>query len=119
MFSINKQKGDWGEEIAAKYLAKIGYKIIERNYRNRFGEIDIVAREKEVICFVEVKMRGSVNCGTSLEAVDNRKQEKIRLIAGEYLQKFADKDFPVRFDVIAITEVNNSDYAIDFIKDAF
>lgn len=83
---MNKRKiGDYYEELAVKYLVKAGYEILEKNYRNRYGEIDIIAREKEYICFCEVKFRTDVSYGAAAEAVDYYKQRKIVNVAKYYM----------------------------------
>ncbi|NOQ41944.1 MAG: DUF91 domain-containing protein, partial [Desulfuromusa sp.] len=69
--------GAWGEEQAVNYLLKQGMKIIERNFRTPIGEIDIIARDKKFLGFLEVKTRRSTACGTPHEAVGQRKQRQI------------------------------------------
>lgn len=80
-----KKIGDIGEDYAAAYLKKHGYKIIERNYRKNYGEIDIIAKTAGVVCFVEVKTRHSNTITQPYEAVDFRKQNKIIHTASAYL----------------------------------
>ena len=100
---FNKVKGDINEEIAVKYLKKnTKLKIIERNYRNKIGEIDIIARENDVIVFIEVKYRSTLRYGYGREAVDDNKQWKIRNVAQMYLREIGDMNARVRFDVIDI-----------------
>jgi len=122
---INKRSfGKSGEEAAANYLQANGYKLIERNYQcGRIGEIDIIAAEKEYICFVEVKTRTGNLFGTPSEAVDARKQANIRKLAWIYLKKCGKTECNVRFDVV---EVLGHKYEnklvvenINIIKDAF
>ena len=70
----NIQKGKYGEELAAEFLIKSGYKIIDKNYKfSRYGEIDIIALEKDTLCFIEVKTRTNNNFGSGLEAVTKEK----------------------------------------------
>jgi putative endonuclease len=99
---LNKIKGEMGEERAVKFLKKQKYKILERNYTTHIGEIDIIAEKRDVIVFVEVKERETLEFGRPAEAVDEKKQNKIRQVASLYLQtkrmSFAD----VRFDVVEI-----------------
>jgi len=116
-----KQKdvlGQTGEKIAATYLQNKGYKILERNWRGRFGEIDIIAQEKNQIVFVEVKARQSKDFGLPEEAVDFKKQNKLVRTALEYLQKTPTK-LSFRFDVIGIEFKSFSNYKISHIKNAF
>ncbi len=91
------------EAMAAQYLEKQGYEILEKNFRCRLGEIDIVAREGAYLCFVEVKYRRSGVMGWPEEAVDANKQRRISRAADYYLLSHAAGfDVGVRFDVVAI-----------------
>ncbi|MGL5435202.1 MAG: YraN family protein [Lachnospiraceae bacterium] len=103
------------EGIAAGYLEKQGLVVLERNYRSRQGEIDLIARDGDYLVFVEVKFRRNDRMGSAQEAVDLRKQQKIGRTAGCYLyqHRYGD-DVPCRFDVVAITGTK-----ICWIKDAF
>jgi len=83
----NKITGNLGEDLAEAYLIKKGYRILNRNFRTRFGEIDLIARKDEMITFFEVKTRLSSICGTGREAVDERKIAHIRKAALEYITK--------------------------------
>lgn len=106
--------GGVGEKKAAKHLKKNGYKILEKNYRARFGEIDLIAERNGEIVFIEVKTRSDEEYGFASEAVNSKKQEKYRLAATEYLMRKEKTDSPCRFDVIEII-----DGEINHIKDAF
>lgn len=91
------------EQQAAEYLQRQGFQILEQNFRSRFGEIDIVAKEGETLCFVEVKYRSGRDCGSPQEAVDRRKRRKISRMARFYLAKHGyDEWSPCRFDVVAM-----------------
>lgn len=98
----NKIEGDAGEIRAAEFLKAKGYKIIQTNFKTKFGEIDIIAKDKSSLVFVEVKERQTLAYGRPIEAVDERKQQKIRQVAEFYLMikhiPYAD----VRFDIIEI-----------------
>lgn len=95
--------GTWGEDKACRYLEKEGYRIVMRNYRvGRLGEVDIVAREGEYLCFVEVKTRTGTAYGNPCEAVGFRKQQSIRMLAAMYLGNKGLADVNVRFDVVEI-----------------
>lgn len=109
--------GKKGEIIAVNYLKKQGYKILETNYKNKIGEIDIIAKDKDFFVFVEVKTRTSSMFGDPLEAIDEQKQYKIRQVATMYLMKTNQLETPVRFDAIAI--LGDEDHEIRHIKDAF
>jgi len=115
----NRQKlGQSGESIAAWYLKKCGYKIIEQNYRTPLGEIDIIAKEKKTIVFVEVKSRRSVRYGSPKWAVTPRKQRKISTVALQYLKMTRQMDARARFDVVAIIS-NRDEPQIEIVKNAF
>lgn len=91
------------EQIASEYLEAQGFVILEKNYRNRYGEIDIVAQEGKTICFVEVKYRSSNRYGYPIEAVDYRKQKKILAVSRYYLLMHGQSEWtPCRFDIVAI-----------------
>jgi len=93
--------GRWGEALAAEYLRKKGFRILEAGWRCRFGEIDLIAADRKYLCFVEVKLRKSAAFGGAGEFVDRRKQEKLRATAELYLTQSPTKLQP-RFDVIEI-----------------
>lgn len=116
----NISLGDAGEDLALKHLLKSGYKIIAQKYREKTGEIDIIAEEKGTIVFVEVKTRSSNLFGSPAEAVSYSKQQKIINTALLYLRKKVCKDVPVRFDIIEVT-VNkcHNEHKCNHIKDAF
>ena len=82
-----RQTGTTGEELASGFLKKQGYGITEKNYRTKFGEIDIIAVHRKTVVFVEVKMRTSDLFGTPGEAVNTAKLNKIRKVASYYLEK--------------------------------
>lgn len=99
--AANKKLGKDGEKQAVKYLKKQGYKILETNYKTRFGEVDIIARKSGTVAFIEVKTRLSDIFGTPSQAVTRARQHKYALAAKYY---FAGEiiDCTVRFDVIEI-----------------
>ncbi|MFO7930479.1 MAG: YraN family protein [Thermodesulfobacteriota bacterium] len=98
----SRQFGRLGESLAVRHLKKNGYSILARNYCNRFGEIDIIARHKGVIVFVEVKARSSSGFGSSKAAVDRNKQKKISMTALGYLKENRSMDAKARFDVVCV-----------------
>jgi len=103
---LSKQRinlGKSGEDLAAKVLQKKGLKIITRNFRNKFGEIDIIAKDNETLVFVEVKTRASARFGLPEEAVTEAKQQQVIRVASSYLSQHKLLNVPVRFDVVAIT----------------
>ena len=117
----NKRKlGTDGEDMAAEILSQNGYTILDRNFRfGRLGEIDIIAREKGYICFIEVKTRRSLNYGLPCEAVTARKQETIRRIAEIYLLRKRLKDEKLRFDIVEIVLQTDKKNHINILKNAF
>ena len=98
----NKIEGTGGEILAVNFLKKKKYKILETNFSNHVGEIDIIAEKDGVIVFVEVKRRQTLQYGRPIEAVDTRKQNKIRKVAEIYLMLKNKTLADVRFDVIEI-----------------
>lgn len=103
-----------GEILARKYLEQNNYKILKTNYKNKIGEIDIIAKDKNYVVFVEVKTRTSEKYGRASEAVDKHKQHKIRNVATVYLMQQKLLEGQVRFDVIEVY-----DESINHIKNAF
>lgn len=97
----NKATGSIGEKEACSYLKKKGYKIIEQNYRSAFGEIDIIAKYKDKIIFVEVKKRSSNKFGYGYDAVNYSKQKKIIKTAENFINENNIKAL-CQFDVISI-----------------
>lgn len=98
----NKQTGDYGESLACQYLQKQGYKILERNYRIRGGEIDIVAREKETLVFVEVKTRWSHEYGLPTESMTPWKIKFLLKTARFYIQKIGWGNKEYRLDFVGV-----------------
>lgn len=114
--TVNKRfLGSKGEDSAVKFLEQQHYKIITRNYRSHFGEIDIIAMDKNHTVFIEVKSRNSFIFGSPQDSVIQKKKRRITLTAIDYIQKNHLENKPVRFDVIAI----NPDRSINLIKNAF
>ena len=114
----NLEFGKTAENTAAKFLKAKGYKILERNYKSKFGEIDIIAQQKGVICFLEVKARHSLKQGFPQEAVSFSKQRQISRVAVNYLKTYNLLDRPARFDVVALLYVDNQPQ-VSLITDAF
>lgn len=98
----NKIRGNAGEILAVNFLKSKKYQIIQTNYSNKIGEIDIIAKKDGVLVFVEVKSRATLAFGRPIEAVDFRKQNKIRTTAELYLAFKHMSEHDVRFDVIEI-----------------
>jgi putative endonuclease len=118
MQNKRQQFGEKSENLAAWYLKKNGYKILEQNYRTALGEIDIIAKEKKTIVFVEVKSRQSIHFGNPKWAVTPKKQRKISMVALQYLKRTRQMDAAARFDVVAVTS-NRDQPQIEIVKNAF
>ncbi len=118
MLNRHQQFGKKSERLAAEFLDRMGYRILETNYRSKVGEIDIIARDKGVIVFVEVKARASSRFGSPKGAVTPAKQRKISMAALEYLKRSGESGARARFDVVAIdTAAGKTD--IEVVKNAF
>lgn len=111
-------KGRQAEELAARYLAYKGYQILEKRYRSRLGEIDLIARQNETLVFVEVKYRRSLRYGRPSAAVGPAKQQKIRRTALYYLRQSRQTDQPCRFDVVELWQENGR-YKVHHYHNAF
>lgn len=115
--------GQRGEELAADYLLKKGYRLIERNFRNNYGEIDIIAldiaKKEKTLVFVEVKTRKNDLFSYPSEAVTKKKQSQISKVAMAYLSKNNMENVAARFDVVAILLPDNGLAQIDLIQNAF
>jgi len=96
------KKGKKGEDIACRALKRDGYVILEKNYRLREGEIDIIAQHEDYICFVEVKARSSESFGLPEESIINRKKERIIIAANTYIEENDLHGMSMRFDVVAV-----------------
>ena len=117
--SNNRQNlGRRGEDIATGYLEKRGYHIITRNFRTPLGEIDIVARDKSSIVFIEVKSRTGTGYGSPASAVTLKKQRQISRVALLYIKEHNLHDAPARFDVVSIL-LSGGSSRIEHITDAF
>lgn len=113
---MNRRKeGAYYENLVAEYLKTQGYEILEKNYRCRIGEIDLIAKEGETLVFVEVKYRRDDKMGNPKEAVNRKKQKKISMAASYYLMRECGRmDIPCRFDVAAVLGEQ-----IEVVKNAF
>lgn len=114
-----KKLGDRGEDIATDFLNSKNYEIIDRNYRFGHGEIDIIAKDKEVLVFIEVKTRKNLEFGRPELAVTKNKQRQIRKIAEMYLVENKIADVDCRIDVVAIMIKKNLPPEINHIENAF
>ena len=112
--------GEFGEERAARFLRRKGYRIVERNYRCRQGEIDIIARKRDILAFVEVKLRRDDRFAEAREFVTTAKQRRILAAASLYLAQCGE-DVQPRFDVIEIYAPNGErgPITINHLENAF
>jgi len=111
----SKKIGFAYEQVAAEYLEKMGYSILKRNFYTKFGELDMIARDGKYLVFVEVKFRSGDRGGHPLEAVDKRKQMRMKKAAQFYLLRYGfPENTPCRFDVVGILKEE-----IFYIKNAF
>lgn len=118
---MSRELGAWGEELAARFLRRKGYTIVERNYSCRFGEIDLIARRREVIAFVEVKLRKNSDFAAAREFVTYAKQQRILKSASLWLSAHGCELQP-RFDVIEIYAPDGMETkrpAVNHLEDAF
>lgn len=117
----NNLNGAWGEAIAARYLRKKHYHLVAAGYRSRFGEIDLIVKDRKYLVFVEVKLRKNGDFAKAMEYVDRRKQDRLRVTASVYLAANPTQLQP-RFDVIEIYApegADTSDPQITHLEDAF
>lgn len=117
----NKLSGAWGEALAAEYLRKKHYKVLAAGYSCKFGEIDLIVRDRKFLVFVEVKLRKSGSFARAMEYVDARKQDRLRMTASMYLSNNPTNLQP-RFDVIEIYAPDGTataDPEISHLEDAF
>ncbi|HUI31434.1 MAG TPA: YraN family protein [Candidatus Acidoferrales bacterium] len=114
----NKLVGARGENLAAEFLSRHGFEIVERNFRYGHGEIDIIVRRGKLISFCEVKTRTGDTYGTGEEAVNSEKQDQIRKVAEGYIAERNLEDYEFRFDVVVV-EIRRSETRIRVIENAF
>jgi len=117
--SRTQAAGNRGEAEVARYLRKKGYALLASQWRCRFGELDIVAKDRRgTICFVEVKLRGAGAIGLPREFVDGKKQARLRAAASAWLSKH-DIDAPARFDVAEVYTENDGTLRVEYLESAF
>lgn len=119
MTDPDKVLGKSGEDRAVSFLRQKGYFILARNFRTRLGEIDIIAKEKDTIVFVEVKTRRSLRYGRPCEAVSRHKQFKMRITAQSYLAQKRLWESPCRFDIIEILDASGGTEKLQHLRGAF
>jgi putative endonuclease len=118
MLNLRQQYGAQSESLAARLLKQRGYTILKTNYRTPLGEIDIIARDRDTIVFVEVKARRSLGFGGPKWAVTPKKQRKISMVALYYLKTTRQSQAKARFDVVAIRSLTEPPQ-VEIIQNAF
>ncbi len=118
MTQKRRDLGKKGEALAVAFLKKKHYKILFRNYRCRFGEIDIIAVHEKTLVFIEVKTRTSDFFGLPQEAVRQKKQKKISMVAMEFIQRNRLEEKDARFDIVAI-QLKPDGFCFELIENAF
>jgi putative endonuclease len=118
MEEARRELGKRGEDAAAQYIGKKGYRIVERNFTCKLGEMDIIALDGKTLCFIEVKTLSGNTYGPPEIAVTVHKQHQLSKVALAYLNQNHLHDIEARFDVIAVT-LSPGDERVELIKDAF
>ena len=120
MTTTRQELGKSGENLASAEIERRGYAVIERGYRTRWGEIDIIAHDGETLVFVEVRRKSHVDCGSAVESIGPEKRRRVVRMAVDYLARndLYDK-CPVRFDVVAIDDQADGAPRLTLFRDAF
>ena len=119
--SHTRARGNQAEHTAVRWLKNQGFRILERNHRNRAGEIDVIALDGETLCFIEVKARAGSTAGPAIEAVHLRKQMRLARAASVYLAS-SGWEGPCRFDVLGLDRAGDDQtgtWTFTLIEDAF
>ena len=113
------EQGQLAEQQASEYLNRQGLKLVERNYRCRNGEIDLIMQSDNTLVFVEVRFRSDSSFGGAAASVDRYKQQKLLVAAQHYLQKHHAFNRPCRFDVVAVLPGQDGELKFEWITNAF
>lgn len=120
MKNFNKDIGNYGEDISYDFLKKQGYFVLSRNFRTKYGEIDIICKKNDLIIFIEIKSRYNYNHGSPIEAITYSKQMQIIKLCKFYIYTNNLIKYNVRFDVIEVFfNMDNNLHSINHITDAF
>lgn len=114
----HNDRGRWGEQKAAEYLERCGFRILERDWRDGHRDLDIVAIDSDQLVVVEVKTRRNDDVMAPELAVDARKMRNLAIAAAKYV-KMSDIELPLRFDIVTVTGTGDGDWKINHIEDAF
>lgn len=112
----NQRLGAYGEMVAARHLSQRGFVLLDRNWRCEIGEIDLVLREGPVLVVCEVKTRRSHDFGAPLEAVDQRKVERLQRLAYRWLQAHRARVDDVRIDLVGVTVPRQGSAAVEHVE---
>ncbi len=115
----NSKLGARGEALAVLHLVDAGMEVVDRNWRSRYGELDVVARDGDVLVFVEVKTRSGLGYGTPAESVTYSKQLRIRRLALQWLEERGSPWVRLRFDVVAIVMTRDGDPVVSHLRGVF
>lgn len=117
---MNRQAlGHWGEQVAAAHLERLGWTIVDRNFRAGRHEVDLVARRGEVVAFVEVKTRSGERFGHPLTSIIEKKRRSIERVAEAWVARFGDRGVRCRFDVISIVGRGLNGFRMQHFEDAW
>jgi putative endonuclease len=119
MTNVTQAVGAYGERLAVRHLVAAGMVLLDRNWRSGTGEIDIVARDGDVVVFCEVKTRRGPGFGTPAEAVNARKVARLRRLAAEWLAHARVRPREIRFDVIAVVSPPRGAPTLEHVRGAF
>lgn len=114
-----RTRGELGEQIAERHLERRGYRVVERNFRTRYGEIDLIVVDTRAIVFCEVKTRRSDRFGAPVEAITHKKRQRLRLLAAKWLDDQRAVVRELRFDVASVTPGPDGRLAIEVLEGAF
>jgi putative endonuclease len=118
LLNLRQKFGKFGEDLAVRYLKRKGYQVLCRNYRTRFGEIDIIAKDSDTLVFVEVKSRQTSSFGNPKYSITHEKQKRISKTALYYLKINDQSNCRARFDVVTVTKADKKT-SVEIIKNAF
>ncbi len=111
--------GKLGEDLACEELTRLGYRILDRRFRTRCGELDIVARDGPVLVFVEVRARSGDRFGNPFESVTWQKQHRLSRMAAAYLCAKQLAEVPCRFDIVGVTDAGDGAFHLELMRNAF
>ncbi|MBU1853337.1 MAG: YraN family protein [Candidatus Omnitrophica bacterium] len=111
--------GKRGEDLAVSYLKRHGFEIVEKNYKTKHGEIDIIGNDKDCISFVEVRSKNTDKFGLPEYTINRKKQTQLTKMALSYIKRYSLEDRVCRFDVICVEDVNSHSPKIRHIRNAF